>query len=158
MEGLESAFVAGIEKGLLFAGLVELLIVLLMSKGLVEGWRMVDCGKKLNFGRASGFLVSSLLPSFPFVTAGSSSESPLMNNDSSLVLEGGEFSALEESLTIPSDWACSAPTPLITAASVRPRRLCSTSLLENICFRRGSESIKIVRNIRQIQTASSDLL
>lgn len=140
----ESAFVGVLEKGLFFAELVELVIVFLMPKGLVDGWRIVDCGKKLNFGTTSAFFVSSLLPSFSSGSDGSSSELPLMNNDSSLVLEGGECSALGISSTIPSDWACSAPTPLMTAGSVRPRRLCSTSLLENICFRRAFESIKFV--------------
>ena len=157
-DGLENAFVDGVEKGLLFAELVELVTVVLALKGIVEGWTMEDCGKKLNFGTASGFFVSSLFPGFLFVSDGSSSESPLMNNDSSLAMEGGEFSALGGSSTMPSDWACSAPTPLMTAGSVRPRRLCSTSLLENICFRREFESTKLVRIIKQIRTVGSDLL
>lgn len=134
--GSQSAFVCVLEKELLIAELVDLVIVFLMSEESVDGWRIVDCGKKLNFGTVSGF---------GSVADGSSSESPLMNNDSSLVLEGGECSALEISSTIPSDWACSAPTPLMTAGSVRPRRLCSTSLFENTCFRREFESVKFVR-------------
>lgn len=141
----QTAFVGVLEKGLLFAELVYLVIVFWISKGLVDGWRIVDCGKKLNFGTASTFFISSLLPGFASVPDGSSSESPLMNNDSSLVLEGGECSALEISSTIPSDWACSAPTPSMTAGSVLPRRLCSTSLFENTCFRREFESVKFVR-------------
>ena len=109
-----------------------LVAMFLVSKGLVEDGTMDVCGGKLNFGTASGSSVPSLFPGFSFVSEGSSSESPLMNKDSFLVVEGGEFPALEGSSTMPSDWAWNAPTPLMTAGSVRPRRLCSTSLLENI--------------------------
>ena len=75
-----------------------------------------------------------------------------MKSDSLSALKGGEIPAAEVSSTRPSDWACNARMPFITAWSVRPRRFCSTRLLENICFRREFESIKLVMSIKDVQT------
>ena len=75
-----------------------------------------------------------------------------MKSDSLSALKGGEVPAAEVSSTRSSDWACNARMPFMTAGSVRPRRFCSTRLLENICFLRELESINLEMSIKDIQT------
>lgn len=56
-------------------------------------------------------------------------------------------SSLDKSSIIPLAAASDAVMPLMTAESVRFRRLLSTKVLEKTCFRRREESTIIVRSI-----------
>ena len=76
------------------------------------------------------------------------SSSSLTNRDSSFALDNGELSSAEMSSIMPSARALDALKPLMIAGKVLPSLFFSTSLFENICFRRRFESIHTIRSVK----------
>ena len=107
--------------------------------------------KRLGLGRDSETAVDTLVVGSTVLVGFSSSELSVMKSESLPDSRDDVTSSLDESATIPRAAASEAEKPLMTAEKVRPSRLLSTKVREKICFRRDTESTKIVTCIDQTQ-------
>ena len=110
----------------------------------------------------NSLIVGSKLDTLPFVVllgvwsrlfacGASSAELSLRKRDSLPSLDDLILFVSDDSSRKPRSRASVAVKPLIVAGSVRPSRLASTSLFENVCFRWGFESVYSFACIKSIK-------